>query len=259
MNGPDERAAMLELVAAHALGVLPPDEQPRVTAFIAADPEARREYDALRPVADLVGLAAEAPPDPARAARMKARLMTSVRGLQATRSAPTPARSMRPMVWISALAAAAALVFALGSAMKNVDLSANLADANRRAAALQQEVTAERAAVRRDARILADLSAPDAKRYAVAYGAVITRRSHVYLAFDALPALPRGRVYQAWTLARGANAVAPSITFTPNADGTTLVPLPEDATGLTAIALSVEPAGGSRAPTTKPAFIQPLS
>ena len=31
-------------------------------------------------------------------------------------------------------------------------------------------------AVRRDARILADLSAPDAKRYAVVYGAVITRR-----------------------------------------------------------------------------------
>lgn len=259
MNGPSEREALLELVAAHALGVLPADEQPRVEAFIAADPEARREYDALRPVANLVGLAAEAPPDPERAARMKARLMASVRGLQEARSAPAAARPSRPVVWISTLAAAAALVFALGSAMKNVDLSSNLADANRRATTLQQELTAERAAVQRDARILADLSAPDAKRYAVAYGAVITRRSHAYLAFDALPALPRDRVYQAWTLARGAHAVAPSITFTPNASGTTLVPLPEDATGLTAIALSVEPRGGSRAPTTKPAFVQPLS
>lgn len=258
MNAP-EREALLELVAAHALGVLPADEHARVTAFIAADPEARREYDALRPVADLVGLAAEAPPDPERAARMKARLMTSVRGVQAARSAPAPVRNLGPVVWISTLAAAAALVFALGSAMKNVDLSANLADANRRATVLQQEVTAERAAARRDERILADLSAPDAKRYTVIYGAVITRRSHAYLAFDALPALPRGRVYQAWTLARGASAVAPSRTFTPNESGTTLVPLPEDATGLTAIALSVEPTGGSRAPTTKPAFVQPLT
>jgi anti-sigma-K factor RskA len=256
MNGP-EREAMLELVAAHALGVLPADDHARVTAFIAADPEARREYDALRPVADLVGLAAEAPPNAERAARMKARLMTSVRATPAAR--PVPAQPMRAVVWTSALAAAAALVLALLGAVGNVGLRSDLADANRRANALQQEVTAQRAAARRDERILADLSAPDAKRYAVVYGAVITRRSHAYLAFDALPALPRGRVYQAWTLARGASAVAPSVTFTPNESGTTLVPLPEDATGLTAIALSVEPKGGSRAPTTKPAFVQPLT
>ncbi len=259
MNGPNEREALLELVAAHALGVLPADEQAKVTAFIAADPEARREYEALRPVANLVGLAAEAPPDPERAARMKARLMASVRGVQAARSAPATVSTLRPVVWISALAAAAALVFALGSAMKNVDLTANLADANRRATALQQELTAERSAERRDARVLADLSAPDAKRYAVAYGAVITRRSHVYLAFDALPTPPRGHVYQTWTLAHGAHAMTPGITFTPNANGTTFVPLAEDATGLAAIALSVEPLGGSRAPTTKPTFVQPLS
>jgi len=255
VNAPGERDEMLELVAAHALGVLPEADRARAIAFIRSDEEARREYEELRPVADLIGLEAEAPPDALRAARMKARLLASVRGT----GTAAPPRPQRAVVWISALAAAAALILALYGAMRNVTLYAEFTDADRRATALQQELTVARAAVRRDARILADLSAPDAKRYAVAYGAVITRRNHVYLAFDALPALPRGRVYQAWTLAHGAQAVAPSITFTPNANGTTLVPLPEDATGLSAVALSVEPSGGSRAPTTKPAFVQPLS
>lgn len=251
----NEREEMLELVAAHALGVLPEADRARVTAFIRADPEAQREYAALRPAADLIGLAAEAPPDPARAARMKARLLGSVR----PSAAPPAPRPLRAAVWTSALAAAAALVLALISTVANVGLRADVADAQRRAAALQQELTAERAAERRDARILADLGAPDTKRYPVAYGTVITRGAHLYLAFDALPALPRGRVYQAWTLARGAHDMTPSSTFTPAANGTIVVPLPQDATGLAAVALSVEPAGGSRAPTTKPAFVQPLS
>jgi hypothetical protein len=254
MNGPNEREAMLELVAAHALGVLTEADRARVTAFILGDPEAQREYAALRPAADLVGLAAEAPPDPARAARMKARVLAAVRPSVAAR----PPRSLRTVVWTSGLAAAAALVLALASTVTNVGLRSDLADAKRRAAALQQELIAARAAERRDARILADLGAPDAKRYTVAYGTVITRGAHLYLAFDAIPPLPRGRVYQAWTQARGAHDMTPSSTFTPG-NGTTVVPLPQDASGVTAVALSVEPSGGSRAPTTKPLFVQPLS
>lgn len=261
MNGANDREAMLELIAAAALGVLPEADRARVDAFILADPAARAEFEELRAAADIVGLAAEAPPDSARAARMKARLLASVQS-----TAPVPAtvtaQRRRPapsVVWISALAAAAALVFALISTMQSEGLRSERDDANRRAQTLQQQVTAERNVVERDGRILADLTASDAKSYAVPYGSVVTRGSHLYLALHALPPLPRGHVYQAWTLPRGATAVAPSLTFTPTETGTTLVPLPEDATKTAAIAVSVEPAGGSRAPTTKPAFVQPLS
>jgi hypothetical protein len=38
-----------------------------------------------------------------------------------------------------------------------------------------------------------------------------------------------------------------------------LVELPESAGDLAAVAMSVEPAGGSKAPSTKPAFVRPLS
>lgn len=252
---------MLELVAAAALGVLPVADRARVDAFILADPEARAEFEDLRAAADLIGMAAEAPPDAARSAQMKARLMAAVRG-SAAEPAPVSPLQRRPaprVVWMSALAAAAALVFALISTMQSEGLRSERDDANRRAQTLQAQVTAERNVIERDGRILADLTASDAKTYAVPYGSVVTRGSHLYLALHALPPLPRGHVYQAWTLPKGRAAMSPSLTFTPTGTGTTLVPLPEDAAQTTAVAVSVEPAGGSRAPTTKPAFVQPLT
>jgi hypothetical protein len=53
--------------------------------------------------------------------------------------------------------------------------------------------------------------------------------------------------------------MTPSVTFSPNQNGTTLVPIPVDAGQTAAVAVSVEPEGGSRQPTTKPAFVQPFS
>ncbi len=41
--------------------------------------------------------------------------------------------------------------------------------------------------------MLTDLTASDAKRYTVAYGTVVTRGAHVYLALGSLPPLPRGQ------------------------------------------------------------------
>ena len=57
----------------------------------------------------------------------------------------------------------------------------------------------------------------------------------------------------------GAKAVAPSITFTPSADGSAIVAVPPISAPLAAVAISVEPQGGSKAPTSTPTFIRPLS
>ena len=258
-----DREAMLELVAAYALGVLPAADAAQVAAFVLADPEARREYTDLRAAANLIGTIAEEPVDSARSERMKGRLMATVRGeAPGARRPPAPTVSgtaRSSAVWGTALAAAAAVVFALISVIQNFGLRSDLAEAQRRAAASQSQAVAARASAERANHMLADLSAPDAKRYTVPYGTVVRRGSHVYLALTSLPPLPRGHVYEAWTLAKGAKTVAPSVTFAPTVNGVTLVPLPEDANHLAAVALSVEPDGGSRAPTTKPAFVQPLS
>jgi len=107
--------------------------------------------------------------------------------------------------------------------------------------------------------IVADLLAPGAQRFPVPRGLVARSNGRIVIALQHLPALPKGKVYQAWTLRRGAKAVAPSITFTPDTSGLLIVELPGSATDIAAVALSVEPTGGSKAPTTTPAFVRPLS
>jgi hypothetical protein len=255
-----DREELLDLVAAYALGVLPGTEQGLVAALILTDPVARKEYDELRVTANFIGLSAEEPVDSARSARMKERLMATVRSdVSPRRTAASPSTVRTSAVWGTTLAAAAAVVFALVSVIQNFGLRSDLHDAQVRVATLQMGNETERRRVALDRRMLTDLTATDAKRYTVAYGTVVTRGANVYMALASLPPLPKGKVYQAWTLARGTKAVAPSVTFSPSQSGLTLVPIPDKSGSLAAIALSVEPEGGSRQPTTKPAFVQPLT
>ena len=260
MNGPMDRDQLLELVAAYALGVLPATEQGLVAALLLTDDEARREYDDLRSTANFIGLAAEEPVDSARASRMKERLMATVRADAAARPRRAPATGVRASAtWGTGLAAAAAVVFALVSVIQNFSLRSDLHESQVRVAALQSGVDAERRRVALDRRMLTDLTAGDAKRYAVNYGTVVKRGTNVYLALAALPSLPRGKVYQAWTLPKGGKAMVPSVTFSPSSNGVTLVPIPDKTGSATIVAVSVEPEGGSRQPTTKPTFVQPLT
>jgi len=157
------------------------------------------------------------------------------------------------------LAAAAAVVFSVITVAQDLNVRGNLAAAQRRITTLQNRLAQSDLVAAQDRRTLTDLLAPDAKRYEVAAGTIVVRRDRIYFAFSKLPALPKGRVYQAWTAPKGSTTVAPSVTFTPNADGVAVVALPVDATRVGAVAMSVEPDGGSKAPTTTPTFVRPLT
>jgi hypothetical protein len=263
MNDAANREAMLENVALYALGVLPREDVALVAAFIANDDAARREYLDLRAAADAMAHVAEEPVDSARSARMRERLMARVRADAATAQS-RPVRQRGGIVypawlWGTGLAAAAAIVFSLVSVVQDVNLRGELAATQRRAATLQAQLAHNERDVARERQILTDLVAPDAKRYDVAQGNVVVRGNRVYFALSKLPPPPKGHVYQAWTLPKGATQMAPSVTFTPNADGVAVIALPVDAGRLGTVALSVEPEGGSKAPTTKPTFVRPLS
>jgi anti-sigma factor RsiW len=80
----------------------------------------------------------------------------------------------------------------------------------------------------------------------------------IYVVAHGLPALPAGKVYQMWTLAKGATTVAPSVTFVPDSTGDATVAVPADPATTTETAISVEPAGGSKQPTTKPIAVIPI-
>ena len=261
MNEPANREEMMESVALYALGVLPREEAALIAAFIANDLEARREYLDLRAAADAIAHSADEPVDSATSSRMKERLMARVR---AAASGQTAARSRvqaayPAWIWGTGLATAAAVVFSVVTVAQDVNLRGNLAAAQRRIQVLAAQNSQIERVAAQDRRTLTDLLAPDAKRYEVAAGTVVVRHDRIYFAFSKLPPPPKGHVYQAWTAPKGSTTVAPSVTFSPNADGVAVVALPVDATRVGAVAVSVEPEGGSKAPTTTPTFVKPLT
>ncbi len=261
MTDDSMRESMLESVALYALGVLPREDVALVTAFIASDDEARREYDDLREAATALAFTADEPVDSARSARLKERLMARVRADAAagTTAAARVSPAYPAWMWGTGLAAAAAIVFSVVTVAGDVNTRGELAAAQRRATTLQVELAESQRSAAAENRTLTDLLAPDARRYAVAPGTVVVRRDRVYFAFSKLAALPKGRVYQAWTAPKGSATMIPSVTFTPNSDGVAIVALPVDAARVGTVAVSVEPEGGSKAPTTTPTFVRPLS
>lgn len=251
---------VFDAVAALALGVLPPEEARKVRLQVALDDGLLEEYAALRAVADLIGYGAEALPstlEPSRSARMKARLLGAIRAERPGK--PAGARARSAIVWPAWVGAAAALVLALLSTLGNVSLRSDLNAARERVASLESRITAETKLANDERGQLADLYAPDGKHFPVSGGEIVKRGNRIYIAMRELPKLPRGKVYQAWTLASGEKAVVPSVTFTPNQSGSAVVALPPQTKTVAAVAISVEPEGGSKVPTTTPMFVRPLS
>lgn len=158
----------------------------------------------------------------------------------------------RPPVWPAYLVAAFCFAIAIVTTLSNLALTSQLRQAqnrivqsDRRANALSRDLVAERTA-------LADLVNQQALRYSIADGQVIASNDRLYIVMSGIATPPRRKVYQAWTLARGARLMAPSVTFIPDAHGLVIVALPGvDANRTSAVALSVEPEGGSKQPTTK--------
>jgi hypothetical protein len=253
---------LLDSIAVLALGALPEVEGRALATHVSTCEECLRAYREFRATADCVGYAAELEPaalDELAAKRLKAGIMRAVSASAQSGAARNGAVSEsrtgareRPPWFGYALAAAAALVAALAG-VDDAGLHAGAARDRAQIAALQARAAAQ------DARLALVLDSGNT-RYAVPGGMVLrTRDARIVLAMTHMPAPPAGKVYQAWTLARGAKTVAPSITFTPASDGVAVVELPQSATTVVAVAVTLEPAGGSKTPTSKPAFVRPLS
>lgn len=273
--------ALLDAIAVFALGALPESEARPVALHIATCDACRREYAGLREAADAIGFAAELVPGDLQelaATRLKTRVMSAVRADRAAGSTratndPTSARNGAGRVqaragtpWLAYGAALAAAVVAAISLADDTTQRAANSDRGAQVARLQHDLATQSAladataarARELDAR-LSQIVAPGSKHFPIAGGEVIASGGRIFMVMRDLPALPEGKVYQAWTLARGAKAVAPSITFAPSAGGVALIELPQSAGDLAAVAVSVEPTGGSKAPTSKPNFVRALS
>jgi anti-sigma-K factor RskA len=252
---------MLDDVAAYALGVLPADQARTVAAHLATCEECRREYRLLRPAVNAVGISAEACVDAASALDSVAPPgpLLKKRIMQQIRPNVGEMRAVRPIVWPAYAVAAACLIVALVTGIVNISLNSELRQRQTQLAQISAHnaQTTRELAYQRTA--LADLVSPDSQHFAVRTGEVVRHGTRMYLAMNALPAPPKGKVYEAWTLKNGAKVMSPSVTFVPDRNGVAVVQVPVDASRIAAVALSVEPEGGSKQPTSTPTFVLKLS
>lgn len=238
------------LSGAYALDALEPGaERDRFTRHLSRCQSCASEVRGFREVATAMAFAATAEPPAelrdrvlaaaARTRQLPPEIMTHTR--------PRRARTTVPWVpWLSGVVATASIVVAVlfGFAQAHTQDELNQVRAENQAISLL-------------------LSAPKAKllTYPVTHGGVATvvlaaDRHELAVVTTGLPALPPGKVYQLWLI--GKPAITSAGLLPPAKDGQTP---PVLATGVVTgdtLGLTVEPAGGSAQPTTKPILALPL-
>lgn len=233
-------AALLEAYALHAL---PPEDAARVAAYLAAHPDAARAVAELEEVAAMLPYSVEpVTPDPA----LRLRLMATVyqealdEARPPARPAPTPlrprARAGGARFW--PVAAAILLLFTVGFGGWNVALRRDVRETERALA------TERAAATTLDTRAVQGTTPGAPTR-----GEVIKFGSaeRAMLTITGLPPLAAGKTYQVWFIS--GNTPTGAGLFTPNPDGSWSGLVTGNLADAQAIAISIEPSGGSPAPT----------
>lgn len=150
------------------------------------------------------------------------------------------------------LVAAACFVIALLASIVNIALLGQVRVAQREASSLSDRSRMLARTLAEERTALFDLLDSHTRHYAIGNGEVITRGDRIDLALHELPEPPRGQIYQVWTLPKGATKMVASPTFVPDARGVALIIVPADARTTVSVAVTLEPDGGSKEPTTKP-------
>ena len=260
-----QHEAMLDDIAVYALGALPAAEARRIRDHLASCDACAAEYAALAPAAALVGISAEACASEETGATtvspmLKARVMRQVRRDASTpANAPARARIGRPLVWPAYLVAAACFAIAIFSSLQNLSLMQQLKSTQAQVAAVDHRSNELARSLVDERTALADIASDQAQRFTVADGEIVRVNHRIYLTLHGMAAPPKGKVYQAWTLPKGNKLMAPSSTFIPDSHGSAVIALPVNADVTTAVAVSVEPDGGSKQPTSKPILVQTLT
>jgi anti-sigma-K factor RskA len=206
-----------ELTAAYVLDALEPEEREAFEDHLATCPSCQEEVADLSIAATELAWAAEpAAPSP----ELRDRILEAARA-ERPNVVPLRPRRMSP-VW--AVAAVAACV-AIGLGVWNISLHNQLSDA--------RSTAIERLPV------------------AGLQGSVVVGSggTAALVAFH-LPAAPPGKTYQAWVIPNG-KSPAPAGLFKGGA-GATFVPIDGKVVTGSRVAVTVEPAGGSAQPTSKP-------
>ncbi|HUJ34960.1 MAG TPA: anti-sigma factor [Solirubrobacteraceae bacterium] len=83
--------------------------------------------------------------------------------------------------------------------------------------------------------------------------------AHGDLIVHRLPSLPAGRIYEMWVQRGSATPTPTGTLFGVRSDGTAAVGVPGSLSGVSAVMVTQEPAGGTPAPTTAPVIVARLT
>ncbi len=227
------------LLAAYALHALSREDEAAVDAYLAAHPDAADDLTMLKEAAAMLpyGVPSITPSPQLRLRLMADVYQDALSEAGEPQRAPPPvslerarARRERGLIW--QFAAVILLVLTLGFGSWAVSLNRDLSDKDQviAAAGMAKPVlaTTPNASARGELLRLANNQA-----------AVLT--------ITGLPALASGHIYQVWFI-NGSTPVGAGL-FSPNTDGSWSGLVHGNVTQAQAIAISVEPAGGSAAPT----------
>jgi anti-sigma-K factor RskA len=206
-----------ELTAAYVLDALDTDERDAYEAHLAGCAQCRAEVGELSSLSEALAYAAE-PADPPE--QLRGRILDAARA-ERPNVAPLRPRWARPV----AAAAAIAACVAVGLGVWNVSLHDQL-------------------------------SKPQALQHVPVTGApgslVVSTNGSAALVLYRIGAAPAGKTYEAWVI-RGKQAPVPAGLF--SGGGATFVPIRGKVESGSAVAVTVEPAGGSPQPTSRPILV----
>lgn len=242
---------LIELAAAYVLGATTPDETRAIEAALPHSPDLAAEVRSFREVT--ARMAQSEPVQPSTAVRE--RLMQQVAAVPSPAARATPVTPIRRRGgWFVPAALAAASLVAVVSTAQLMQYRAQLrtteAQLARREATLDRLLLAEGALRVVQLRAADTVNGPGIQLFWDA-----GRNTAVIHAFR-LPPAAAGRAYQVWAIVDG--KPLPLDTFNSDPDGHALIegmPIPASMRSASALAITEEPVGGSREPTTVPFLV----
>ena len=249
-RGPNRDAERFdELAAVYALGALTGEDRLWFEAYLAEHPELNSEVEELGSVADLLALA---PPEQEPPSGLRRSVLERVgaprevvSGMEARRMrrAETTRRLFRPA---TLAAAAAAFIAVVGLFVWNLTLQDQNGDLRARNGDLQEEV-AQRRTFEMEGSGLASNAGGEV---------LLTGEDKAVLVASELPPAPEGQVYETWIIRDG--MPEPAGLFEPR-DGEAASTVEGSMEGAEAVAVTLEPEGGSSMPTSDPILVAPLA
>jgi anti-sigma-K factor RskA len=230
-----------DLKEAYVLGALPEEERLEFEQYLMTHPDLQEEVEALGTVA---GLLAFSPQEQEPPPELRRRIMATV---EAESVHPhTSRRSWLAGLWeavgIRDLALAAAVMLVIGLFSWSMLLQGEVRDLQDRVQSLQSQPQGPQ---------LIALGGVGTKQGARAE-LVTLEGDRAVLVAENMPPVPEGKTYQIWVIE--GDTPQPSGLFEPKGDSIAAV-VENPVEGADAVAVTVEPKGGSKKPTTAPMLV----